>query len=181
MNYDPELRPGASGIREAGDALRDGTLAHYAELVRRHLDCRAVVIRIEGRFLPLLDRDAPACRLLDDAFPTDGAALAPRLHAADRGALYAMALDHAAPLPAPASADPALLADPLAAGDLGYGFYAGLPLRLASGEPVGMLAALDFAPRRLSKNELATLRMLAALVLQVVEFRLSVGALGPRP
>lgn len=134
----------------------EGTLDEFAEFMRRHLDCAAVVVTIAQPFASLLDGGAR------------GEATAGRWH------VCAIAADAGGVEPGEkALPDLDRLADPIAAGDLGFGFYAGIPLRLSSGCNLGTLAALEVSPRKLRKNELARLKMLANLLVKIVEFRLS--------
>lgn len=70
--------------------------------------------------------------------------------------------------------DPRALANPLVAGDFGLQFYAGVPLRTHDGFQLGTLCVLDFAPRRATDSELATLTDLAAVVMNELELRLAV-------
>ena len=187
MNHDPGLQPNAAGLRRAEDQCRGGTLADYAELVRGQLGCRAVVIRIAASFARLFSphppREAPSGALPVEApsgaspvAAPSGASPVEAPSGAGGTALYALACDPAyPPLPAPLRCAPALLIDPVTAGDRGFAFHAGLPLRLPSGEALGMLAALDAAPRILAGNELATLRMLADIVVEVAASRLGEG------
>lgn len=120
-------------------AQPDGALGAIAELVRRVLVCKAVVIRIVG--------DASA-----------------------NGTVVALGLGASA-----AAADTATLADPVAASDAGYQFYAGVPLRTASGRNLGVLAALGEAPRRLADAELEALKLAAGLAVEVIELREALG------
>ena len=53
---------------------------------------------------------------------------------------------------------------PLVVGPSNVGFYAGCSVRAPSGEKVGTLCALDTKPRKLSGEEIQTLRDLAAMV-----------------
>ena len=66
--------------------------------------------------------------------------------------------------------------NPLVAGDLGVQFYAGVPLRTFDGHGIGTLCVLDFEPRTLSDDDLATLRDLADLVTRELELRWEAGA-----
>jgi GAF domain-containing protein len=156
LNYDPHLHPRGPAKRAANTPV---TLAALAEDARGLLGCQAVVIRLEGRYAHVF------------------AANAPQGSSGGRAPVCELACDGgSAMLPSPARADPTSLADPQAAGDLGFPFYAGLPLRLASGESLGTLAALDTAPRPLTGNQLATLRLLARVIVDMAEFRLAVAA-----
>ncbi|MBE4719135.1 protein kinase [Pseudarthrobacter sp. AB1] len=69
--------------------------------------------------------------------------------------------------------DPRTLSNPLVAGDLGLGFYAGAPLRTREGYNLGTLCILDIAPRTMTLAETATLQDLAALVMNDLELRLA--------
>jgi tRNA A-37 threonylcarbamoyl transferase component Bud32 len=70
-----------------------------------------------------------------------------------------------------ARADPRALDNPLVAGDFGLQFYAGVPLATPDGFNLGTLCVLDFEPRTISADELATLRDLAAMVMHELELR----------
>jgi len=70
-----------------------------------------------------------------------------------------------------ARADPRALDNPLVAGDFGLQFYAGVPLTTPDGFNLGTLCVLDFEPRTISADELATLRDLAAMVMHELELR----------
>ncbi len=72
-----------------------------------------------------------------------------------------------------AATDPRTLTNPLVAGDLGLGFYAGYPLRTKGGHNLGMLCALDVAPRELSPRDELVLETLAGLVMDQMELRLA--------
>ena len=70
-----------------------------------------------------------------------------------------------------AAVDARTLANPLVAGDFGLRFYAGIPLRGADGHNMGMLAAIDAAPRSVSERDLTILKKLAATAVHVIEGR----------
>ncbi|HYO30554.1 MAG TPA: GAF domain-containing SpoIIE family protein phosphatase, partial [Thermomicrobiales bacterium] len=72
-----------------------------------------------------------------------------------------------------ARVDARTLANPLVAGEMGVGFYAGVPLTTHDGYSLGTLCVLDLQPRQLSDEEVATLSDLAALVMDELELRLS--------
>jgi len=61
--------------------------------------------------------------------------------------------------------------NPLVSGDFGLQFYAGVPLVTREGYPLGTLCVLDFEPRTISSEELATLKDLAAMVMRELELR----------
>jgi GAF domain-containing protein len=69
--------------------------------------------------------------------------------------------------------DPRTLANPLVAGALGLRFYAGQPLVTAEGQRLGTLCIIDRQPRELSDEEAATLRTLAATVMDSLDLRLA--------
>ena len=164
MSFEPGLRAGGAKAGAKGSGKLDSSLVDHAELVRQQLGCRAVVIRIAGRFSALFAADTGAAQ------------------AANPGDRCALAADPAwPPLPTRLRRAPGQLVDPLAAGDLGFAFYAGLPLRLPSGEVLGTLAALDPSPRKLAGNELATLRMLAGMIVEFATLRLGERPAGSGP
>jgi serine/threonine protein kinase len=70
-----------------------------------------------------------------------------------------------------AQRDPRALANPLVAGDFGLQFYAGVPLTTWDGYNLGTLCVLDFEPRTISDDEIATLEDLAAMVMRELELR----------
>jgi GAF domain-containing protein len=72
-----------------------------------------------------------------------------------------------------ALADPRTLANPLVAGALGLRFYAAHPLTTQDGHRLGTLCIIDRNPRQLSADEAATLKTLAAVVMDSLELRLS--------
>ena len=67
-------------------------------------------------------------------------------------------------------------ADAVRAGDLGFGFYAGLPLRTADGHRLGTLALVDPEPRTIGEVELDSLKLLASIVVDLLELRLAARA-----
>lgn len=68
--------------------------------------------------------------------------------------------------------DPRVLTNPLVAGEFGLRFYAGMPLTTRDGYNLGTLCILDVKPRILTAEEAATLRDLAAVVVNDLELRL---------
>lgn len=72
-----------------------------------------------------------------------------------------------------AAADPRTLDNPLVRGELGLRFYAGIPLTTADGYRLGTLNVIDAEPREVTGEELATLRDLAAIVVDELELRLA--------
>lgn len=72
-----------------------------------------------------------------------------------------------------ARVDPRTLVNPLVAGELGFGFYAGVPLTTHDGYNLGMLCIIDHDPRGMTREQVATLGDLAALVMNELELRLS--------
>ena len=75
-----------------------------------------------------------------------------------------------------AATDPRTLANPLVAGELGLRFYAGVPLTTSDGYNLGTLCVIDREPREPAEEEIATLRDLAALVVETLETRLAARA-----
>ncbi|HEX7854354.1 MAG TPA: GAF domain-containing protein [Sphingobium sp.] len=143
------------------DIPRDGSFDALAELVRRFLDCKAAVVSIvdrDGVFLmahPGLDVD----------------------RVGGEPGLCASAVMQDEPwIVEDAEIDPRTLANPLVAGDLGLRFYAGIPLRTVDGHNIGVLAALDFQPRKLSDFELDSLKLVAKVVVDMLELRLAAWA-----
>jgi sigma-B regulation protein RsbU (phosphoserine phosphatase) len=59
------------------------------------------------------------------------------------------------------------------AGELGLRFYAGMPLTTVDGHNLGTLCVIDRQPRTVTEEELATLRDLAAVVMDQLELRLT--------
>lgn len=72
-----------------------------------------------------------------------------------------------------AAVDVRTLANPLVAGDLGLRFYLGVPLTTSDGYNLGTLNVIDLEPRSVSEAEIATLRDLAAVVMDELELRLA--------
>jgi serine/threonine protein kinase len=70
-----------------------------------------------------------------------------------------------------ARTDPRTLLNPLVASDFGLQFYAGVPLTTHDGYNLGTLCVLDFEPRTISDDQLATLEDLAAMVMSELELR----------
>lgn len=74
------------------------------------------------------------------------------------------------------SPDPRELANAVRAEELGFGFYAGLPLRTADGHMLGTLALVDPEPRTIDADALGSLKLLAAVVIDMIELRLAARA-----
>jgi signal transduction histidine kinase len=72
-----------------------------------------------------------------------------------------------------AEVDPRTLTNPLVVGELGLRFYAGAPLTTRDGYNLGTLNVIDSEPRELDALQLATLRDLAAIVVDELELRLA--------
>ncbi|MEY2472613.1 MAG: phosphoserine phosphatase RsbU/P, partial [Actinomycetota bacterium] len=72
-----------------------------------------------------------------------------------------------------ASVDPRSVANPLVAAEHGFRFYAGVPLSTHDGFNLGTLCVIDHAPRTVTDDEMASLRDLAAVVMDQLELQLS--------
>lgn len=72
-----------------------------------------------------------------------------------------------------APADPRTLANPLVAGESGFGFYLGIPLRTHDGYNLGALCVLDRDPRPATDRNIADLTELAHVVIDELELRLA--------
>ena len=72
-----------------------------------------------------------------------------------------------------AAVDVRTLTNPLVAGELGLRFYLGVPLTTSDGHNLGTLNVIDVEPREVSADEIATLRDLAAVVMDELELRLA--------
>jgi eukaryotic-like serine/threonine-protein kinase len=71
-----------------------------------------------------------------------------------------------------AATDPRTLTNPLAAGDFGLQFYAGVPLRTPDGYNLGTFCILDREPREFTAEDTRTLEDLAGIVMNDLELRL---------
>lgn len=69
--------------------------------------------------------------------------------------------------------DPRSLANPLVAGDFGFRFYAGVPLRTSDGYNLGTLCVIDKEARPIDQGQLDDLKDLASVVMDQMELRLS--------
>ncbi|HEX8333890.1 MAG TPA: GAF domain-containing protein [Segetibacter sp.] len=69
--------------------------------------------------------------------------------------------------------DPRTLANPLVAGDFGLRFYAAAPLQTEDNYNLGTLCIIDKEPRTFTEDEVKTLKMLAAIVMDEMEMRLT--------
>lgn len=127
------------------DSRAAASLRNVAELVRRSLDCKAAVVKAfdPGKGSPNVELRASAV-LGDDPWMIGNVRV-----------------------------DPCDLSDPLAAEDLGLRFYAGVPLHASDGRTIGVLAAVDFEPRALTDGELETLKLLAAIAVELAEAQFS--------
>jgi diguanylate cyclase (GGDEF)-like protein len=72
-----------------------------------------------------------------------------------------------------ARSDPRTSAHPLVSGDFGLRFYAAAPLTTNDCHNLGTLCVIDKRPREIGNAELATLRDLAAIVMDQLELRLA--------
>ncbi|TVQ30429.1 MAG: sensor domain-containing diguanylate cyclase [Geminicoccaceae bacterium] len=69
--------------------------------------------------------------------------------------------------------DPRTRDNPMVMQEDGVGFYAGVPLRTEDGFVLGTLCVLDYAPRQIDGEGLATLQALADLVVDQLELRVA--------
>ena len=150
----------ATPAPSAWDALRarsnQDTVSDFAEFMRRHLDCAAAVITIAQPSATMIHVAAPG---EEPVAWSHVCAIAPAVGGMESGGKVL--------------SNPARLADPIEAGDLGFGFYVGIPLRVAAGCNVGTLAAIDVLPRDFAEGELARLKMLANIFVELIGFRLT--------
>ena len=72
-----------------------------------------------------------------------------------------------------ALADPRALANPLVAGEMGLRFYAGAPLATHDGHNLGTLCVIDQKPRQITERQTRALTLLASVVMDELELRLS--------
>jgi CheY-like chemotaxis protein len=72
-----------------------------------------------------------------------------------------------------AQADERFAALPLVAGEKGFRFYTGAPLRAPDGRSIGTLCVLDHVPHQPTAAQLATLRELAQRTMDLIELRRS--------
>jgi len=68
--------------------------------------------------------------------------------------------------------DPRTLTNPLVCGELGLRFYVGIPLTTSDGYNLGTFNIIDIEPRDFSDDDLATMKDLAAIVVDALELRL---------
>ncbi|HXH88104.1 MAG TPA: GAF domain-containing protein [Gaiellaceae bacterium] len=71
-----------------------------------------------------------------------------------------------------AGVDVRTIDNPLVAGELGLRFYFGVPLTTADGYNLGTLNVIGVEPREVTEDEVATLKDLAAIVVDELEVRL---------
>ncbi len=69
--------------------------------------------------------------------------------------------------------DPRSSEHDLVTGDFAMRFYAGVPIKAPSGHNVGVISAVDFRPRTLTEEQLASLVDLAALVTDELELQVA--------
>lgn len=139
------------------DLPKVGSLDGVAEIARRVAGCRCAVIAVA---------DCEGLFALSESGQASGAA-AGRFEAlagrAGEPGIDTDAVCRAA-------------VDPLAMAELGFRFYAGLPLRTADGHALGTLALVDPEARQLDDEVLATLRLLAQVIVDLLELRLAARA-----
>lgn len=139
---------------------RDGLFDPVAEIARRIVGCTAAVIDI-------IDRE----RLFQLSRPGDHS------ESSESEVRFVSVASDDPSWPGPgASFDPREAANAVRAGELGFGFYAGLPLRTADGHMLGTLALLDPEPRALDETALDSLKLVAGVVVDMIELRLAARA-----
>lgn len=70
-----------------------------------------------------------------------------------------------------ATQDPRFRGNPLVTGEPFVRFYAGAPLRVANGQPIGTLCVIDYKPRAFSEADRQRLAQLAKTVIDLIELR----------
>lgn len=137
------------------DIPHDGSLDTVAELARRIVGCKAAIIDI-------VDSDG-LFRLSHPGQSPDTIEPEPvRFASIASEDCFAFDVREAA--------------NAVRAGDLGFGFYAGLPLRTADGHRLGTLALVDSEPRTIAETEMDSLKLLASVVIDMLELRLAARA-----
>ncbi len=134
----------ADDVRTASRPEGAPSFARLAELVQRYLGCEVAVLSV--------DDPSPALRALHGS------------SRCERRASTAFRRDSTA-----CGVDLRELTHPLAAGEAGMRFYAGLPLRDYNGDLIGILAAMDRHERTLGAEELETLKLLAGMASDLYE------------
>lgn len=140
---------------------RDGSFDPVAEIARRIVGCKAAVIDI-------VDRE----HLFELSDPVDN----PENHETQPVRFASVASDDGEWPGEGASFHAREAADPVRARELGFGFYAGLPLRTADGHMLGTLALVDPQPHAVGEAALDSLKLLARLVVDMLELRLAARA-----
>lgn len=79
-----------------------------------------------------------------------------------------------------AEADPRFRDNPLVTGEPYIRFYAGAPIRVGSGVPIGALCVIDQSPRRFSEKDARRLSSLAHVVSGIMELRIGSRLRGQR-
>ena len=72
-----------------------------------------------------------------------------------------------------ATQDPRFRGNPLVRGEPHIRFYAGAPLRVANGQPIGTLCIVDYKPRLFSEADKERLAKLARTVIDLIELRVA--------
>jgi signal transduction histidine kinase len=80
-------------------------------------------------------------------------------------------LQHGVMVVPDATQDPRFRGNPLVTGEPYIRFYAGAPLRVANGQPIGTLCIVDYQPRTFSKLDQERLTQLAQTVMDLIEMR----------
>lgn len=136
---------------------KDGAFDHIAQVARQYLNCKAAVVSI-------VDKE----RIWFEAHPGIPASSLDL----DDGLCASAVLQDEPWIVNDAAIDPRTLANPVVAGDLGLRFYAGIPLKTKGGFNLGVLAVIDFEPRTISEDDLAVLKHLAMITVEIMDLRL---------
>jgi two-component sensor histidine kinase len=139
------------------DTLDEGTFDAVTGIVARTLGVPIALVS----FVDSKPRWRTSCRGLDAALPRE---LTFCSHAILADELFVVR---------DATLDPRFAADPLVTGEPHVRSFAGAPLIAPDGARIGTLCALDRRPREHTPDEVATLRDLATIVVELLERRLA--------
>jgi signal transduction histidine kinase len=141
------------------DTPADGAFERLTAIAARHF-------RVPISIISLVDEDRIWFKSVRGL---DGVAEIPR----DPGLCASVVLQDEVYVVEEADTDPRTLANPLVAGEAGFRFYAGAPLKTAEGHNLGTICVIDRVPRDVTDDEAATLADLADVVIDELELRLA--------